>query len=93
MKNIPGTIVGVAALISLVLRALTIACFVGLLFYATIILLWMQCSGPAFSHPPLTPQEKRMVKRAIKYHGDYPITREGERGVFVMTIKGKRIEL
>jgi hypothetical protein len=48
---------------------------------------------PAFSLPDMTVQEKRMVKAAIKRHGDFPITREGERGIYYMTRGKERIRL
>jgi hypothetical protein len=57
--------------------------------------LWM-IIGPrtqAFSHPPITLQEKKMVRDAIRYHGDYPITREGHEGIFIMTRGDERIRL
>jgi hypothetical protein len=57
--------------------------------------LWM-IIGPrtqAFSHPPMTLREKQVVKQSIKKHGDYPITREGHEGIFIMTRGDERIRL
>ncbi len=48
---------------------------------------------PAFSHPPITLQEKKMIKDSIRYHGDWPITREGERGIYYMHHKNGKVRL
>jgi hypothetical protein len=48
---------------------------------------------PAFSHPPMTLREKKMVHKALKRHGEFPITREGIEGVFYMTRGEERIRL
>ncbi len=67
-----------------------------LLWLLIALVLWMvffRELPPAFSHPPITLQEKQMAKQAIRYHGDYPITREGLDGVWIMTREKERIRL
>jgi hypothetical protein len=57
--------------------------------------LWMiiEPCVPMFSLPEMTPAERKMVEQARKYHGDYPITREGYEGKYFMHIKGKKVAL
>jgi hypothetical protein len=65
-----------------------------LVILIVIFCLWlMQTPKPYFCHPDMTKQEKQMVKRALLKHGDWPVTREGESGIFYMVQKGKRIRL
>ncbi len=61
-----------------------------LIFY---IWLYQMIARPHFQHPEMTPQEKKMVQKAIKYHGDYPIVREGFRGTYYMLHKDGRVKL
>jgi hypothetical protein len=59
-----------------------------------IFCLWLsQIPKPHFKHPAMTKQERQMVKKSIGKHGDWPIIREGEDGVFYMIQEGKRIRL
>ncbi len=65
-----------------------------LLFYALLCLWWQvtEHRNQAFTLPPLTMEEKAMIKRAIRQHGDYLITREQD-GRFIMHRDGRRIRL
>lgn len=73
---------------------LALAIVLILIFYAALC-LWRANAErkQAFSHPEMTAEERRMIKRAILKHGDYPITREGERGIYIMTRGKERIRL
>ncbi len=75
-------------------RGIAIMVAAVLLFYALLCLWWQvtEHRNQAFTLPPLTMEEKTMVKRAIKRHGDYPITREQD-GRFIMHRDGGRIRL
>jgi uncharacterized membrane protein YccC len=77
-------------------RGIFLGTLLGIILWLLIAwFLWM-IIGPrtqAFSHPPITLQEKKMVRDAIRYHGDYPITREGHEGIFIMTRGDERIRL
>jgi hypothetical protein len=78
-------------------RGIFLATIISILLWILIALgLWMWIFRepiPAFSHPPMTLQEKQMIRSAIRYHGDWPITREGYEGVWIMTRGEERIRL
>ena len=79
------------------MKGLLLGTLCGILLWLLIALaLWMvffRELPAAFSLPEMTQEERRMVKRAIKYHGNWPITREGYDGKYYMHIKGRRIAL
>jgi uncharacterized membrane protein YccC len=78
------------------MRGIVLGTVCGILLWCLIAwLLWMILTPytEAFHHPPMTLREKKMVRDAIKYHGDYPITREGHEGIFIMTRGDERIRL
>jgi hypothetical protein len=56
-------------------------------------LWWMQAPKPHFSHPDMTQEERQKVKKAILKHGNYPLTREGETGRYIMHIKGRKVTI
>ncbi len=69
---------------------LAVAVILLVIFY-----LWLhQMIGrPHFQHPEMTPQEKKMVQKAIKLRGDYPIVREGFEGTYIMYHKDGKVRL
>jgi len=79
------------------MKGILIGTTAGILLWLLIALaLWMvffRELPPAFSLPEMTTEERQMVKRAIRYHGNWPITREGETGKYFIHIKGKRVAL
>lgn len=46
-----------------------------------------------FFHPEITLREKKMLNKAFKKHGDYPIIREGTDGEWFMMREGEKIRL
>jgi hypothetical protein len=75
-------------------RAWTFSIIAAIILYSVMFLIWwVNQPKPYFCHPDMTKQEKQMVKRALLKHGDWPVTREGESGIFYMVQKGKRIRL
>jgi hypothetical protein len=65
-----------------------------LIILLVISCLWlMQSPKTYFSHPAMTQQERQMVKKAIREHGDYLITRETYDGRYIMHREGERIVL
>ncbi len=47
--------------------------------------------APRIQQP--TTEERRMIKKAIRRHGDYPIIRDEETCTYTMYRKGERIRL
>ena len=56
--------------------------------------MWIIQSYPVReAYVELTPQQKQIVKKAIKKHGDYPIEMNKETGKMIMIRNGKIIKL
>ncbi len=73
---------------------LALAVIFVLSFYLLIVLAYRHNdSRPAQRIQQPTVEERRMIKKSIRRHGDYPIIRDEETSIYTMYRKGERIRL